>query len=122
MADKTVNLVLQNPSGGVVGSPSTHVLSIKAPPTITLVNPAFGPELTATPVTITGTDFQNTGVDGVTFGGVAATSVVVVNETTITCDTPASILAGFVDVQLRKAGANIGNALSNGYEFQGGGA
>ena len=48
-----------------------------------------------TNVTITGDGF--TDATGATFGGVAATSFVVVNDTTITCTTPAHA-AGAVDV------------------------
>jgi len=117
MADVTANLVLQNPSGATVKAPSSHVFTIKEV-TLTLVDPAFGPELTATAVTLTGTNFESAGVDGVDFDGVAATSVVVVNETTITCSTPSSVAAKFADVQLKKSGGAIGSALVNGYEFQ----
>jgi hypothetical protein len=59
----------------------------QAAPTTTSVSPAIGLSTGGTAVTITGTDFLN--ATGVTFGGVAATSVVVVNQTTITCVTPA---------------------------------
>ncbi|MEO6115852.1 MAG: IPT/TIG domain-containing protein, partial [Pseudolysinimonas sp.] len=54
-----------------------------------------GPDTGGTPVTITGTGF--TGATSATFGGVAGTSFVVVNDTTITVVTPPHA-AGAVDV------------------------
>ena len=54
-----------------------------------------------TTVTITGTNF--TGATAVTFGGTAATSVVVVNATTITAITPAHA-AGAVNVVVTTPG------------------
>ena len=56
-------------------------------PTVTGVNPATGPAAGGTAVTITGTDL--TGATGVTFAGAAATVVVVVDDTTVTCVSPA---------------------------------
>lgn len=57
-------------------------------PSVTGISPSSGPLAGGTPVTITGTGF----VPGakVTFGGVAATDVVVASPTTITAKTPAS--------------------------------
>lgn len=57
------------------------------PATIDTVTPNAGLAAGGLAVTIKGTNFA--GVTGVTFGGTAATSVVVVSETTITCVTPA---------------------------------
>lgn len=65
------------------------------PATIDTLTPNTGLAAGGTAVTIKGTNFA--GVTGVTFGGVAATSVVVVSETTITCVTPAHA-AGAVSV------------------------
>jgi len=55
--------------------------------TITSVLPASGAAAGGTPIVIRGTNFS--GAAGVTVGGVAATSFVVVNNTTITCTTGA---------------------------------
>lgn len=57
------------------------------PPEITSVDPNSGSESGGTSITITGTGFQSGAT--VTIGGNAATSVTVVNATTITCTTPA---------------------------------
>jgi hypothetical protein len=65
------------------------------PPTVTGVSPSSGATLGGTAVTITGTRF--TGATGVTFGGVAATNVTVVDPNTITATTPAHA-AGAVNV------------------------
>jgi hypothetical protein len=56
-------------------------------PTITKVSPAWGPPAGGTVVTITGTNF--TGTNSVTFGGVAATNIVVVSPTTLRATSPA---------------------------------
>lgn len=65
------------------------------PPTVTTVTPNTGGTAGGTAVTLVGTNF--TGATGVTFGGTAATSVVVVNDTHITLVTPAKT-AGAKDV------------------------
>jgi len=65
------------------------------PPTVTTVTPNTGVPGGSTAIALVGTNF--TGATGVTFGGTAATSVVVVDDTHITCVTPAHA-AGAVDV------------------------
>jgi hypothetical protein len=61
-----------------------------AVPTVTGITPSAGSVGGGQPVTITGTNVQTSGTSlGVTFGGFAATNVVVVNPTTITARTPA---------------------------------
>lgn len=62
---------------------------------ITSVTPATGAAAGSTAVTIKGTNFA--GATAVSFGGTPATSVVVVDDTTITCVTPAHA-AGAVNV------------------------
>lgn len=63
--------------------------------TIASIVPATGPAAGGTNVTIKGTDFA--GASGATFGGTAATNFKVVDNTTITCTTPAKT-ASTVDV------------------------
>lgn len=58
-------------------------------PTFTSISPATGPAAGGTNVTITGTNFL--GASAVTFGGVAATSFTVTNDTTIKAKTPAGV-------------------------------
>ena len=60
---------------------------IAAAPILSAISPASGPTSGGTAVTLTGQNFASGAT--VTFGGVAATSVVVVNATQITANTPA---------------------------------
>ena len=64
-------------------------------PTVGAVSPSTGPAAGGTSVTITGTHLY--GATGVKFGLTAATSVVVVSDTQITCTAPAHAV-GVVDV------------------------
>jgi hypothetical protein len=78
-------------------------------PTVTSVTPSTGPSAGGNTVTITGTGF--TGATSVTFGGVAATSFTVVNDTTITSVVPSGS-AGAVSVIVTTAvGSNAANSL-----------
>ena len=72
------------------------------PPVITSLSPSTGSIAGGTIVTITGTNF--TGATSVTIGGKAATPIVVVNNTTITCKAPVSTTAGPVDVIVTTGG------------------
>ncbi len=73
----------------------TGLYTYVAPPTVASVSPNIGPTIGGQSVTITGTNF--TGASSVTFGGAAATAIVVVNASTITATTPAHA-AGLVDI------------------------
>jgi hypothetical protein len=83
-----------------------------AVPTVTNVNPNNGPIAGGTPVTIVGTGVSPG--DTVSFGGNAATSVVVVSSTQITCVTPPGT-AGPVTVSV--TGSNGTGSLPNGYTY-----
>lgn len=82
-------------------------------PTVTSLNITTGPTAGGTAVTITGTNF----VSGATvdLGGNAATSVVVVGATSITCVTPAHA-AGAVAVTVTNPDMQSGS-LSNAFTF-----
>lgn len=86
-------------------------------PTVTSVDVEEGTAAGGTAVTITGTGFDDTGgaSEGVTFGGTAATSVIFVNSTTITCVTPAHA-AGLVDVVVTNGDATS-DTLTDGFLF-----
>lgn len=75
--------------------PTSLINGLFVAATIASITPATGPAAGGTAVTIKGTDFA--GATAVTFGGTAATNVKVVNNTTITCTTPAKS-AATVDV------------------------
>ncbi|TAE24464.1 MAG: T9SS C-terminal target domain-containing protein [Candidatus Kapaibacterium sp.] len=86
----TGNVLVTNPGGTVTQGGFTFL----APPTVTGFAPmSRGPGMS---VTITGTNFVAPAT--VTFGGVAATSVVVVSATQITCNVGALGASGFVQV------------------------
>ncbi|HEX3128907.1 MAG TPA: M12 family metallo-peptidase [Thermoanaerobaculia bacterium] len=74
-------------------------------PVVALVSPASGSTGGGTAITITGANFQSGAT--VTVGGSAATSVVVVNSTTITAVTPAHA-AGSVQVVVTNPSAQTG--------------
>jgi hypothetical protein len=85
-----------------------HTAAI-ALPTLTSVSPNSGTTAGGTAVTLTGTGF--TGAPSVTFGGTAATSVVVVNATTITCITPARAAGTASVLVTTPGGTNAANTL-----------
>ncbi len=79
--------------------------------TFVSVTPNTGSHTGATPVTIVGTNFKPGAT--VTFGGVAATSVVVVDSSHITAVTPA-VAAGAVDVVVTNPGTGGSTATGAG--------
>lgn len=85
-------------------------------PTVTKLSPSGGNPAGGTAVTITGTGFMSTGTTSVTFGGSAATSVTVVNSTTITAVSPAHA-TGSVDVQVTNPDTMPGT-LALGYAYE----
>jgi hypothetical protein len=90
------------------GTSVTNALyAYSALPTVTTISPAIGPVAGGTAVTITGTAFA--GATGVTIGGTSATSVTVVNSTTITAIVPAGT-AGLAGVVVTTPG---GSSISN---------
>jgi hypothetical protein len=107
--------IIASVGGGscTVTAASGLITVIAAAPTVTSVAPATGPAAGSTSVTVSGTNFQAGAT--VTFGGVAATGVTVVNSTTITCTTPAGA-AGAVNVVVRNPDAQTGT-LVNGFTY-----
>ena len=81
-------------------------------PTIDLVQPALGPLAGGTTITITGRSL--TGATSVIIGGVAASSVTVVNPTTLTAVTPSGA-AGPRDVVVTTPGGSA--TLAGGYAY-----
>lgn len=82
--------------------------------TIGTLSPATGAVAGGEAVTIPGTNFPVGTTPVITFGGVPATSVVVVSATSITCVTPAHA-AGAVDVKLIGATGTV--TKSNGFTY-----
>ncbi|MEY2879388.1 MAG: hypothetical protein RLZZ15_1768, partial [Verrucomicrobiota bacterium] len=85
------------------------VSNAAAVPTVSAISPTSGTTAGGTSVTITGTNF--TGATGVTIGGTAATSVVVVSATSITCVTPAGTAGAQSVVVTTPGGSNSANSL-----------
>jgi uncharacterized repeat protein (TIGR01451 family) len=94
---------------------SAVTLTASGPTITTALSPNQGPGSGGTAVTITGSGFVNGGSLGVTFGGVAATAVTVVNATTITCTTPPHA-SGVVDVVLTN-GDGQPTTVANGFTY-----
>lgn len=85
---------------GATTATGTNLYRYVTPPAVSSVSSNVGPIGGGQAVTVTGTGFTGaslSNVSSVTFGGTAATSIVVVNDTTITCVTPAHA-AGAVNV------------------------
>jgi hypothetical protein len=101
-----------NGSGPWIMQMATFAAAAGAVPTVTSVSPNSGSTAGGTPVTITGTSFAAGAT--VTFGGAAATNVVVVNSTTITATTPAGN-AGAVTVTVTVNGQS--GSLVNGFTY-----
>lgn len=91
---------------------SAQVDALFAAATISTVTPATGVAAGGTAVTIAGTNF--TVGSTVTFGGTAATSVVVASPTTITCVTPAKTAGAYNVVVTTDTGAAT---KTNGYTY-----
>jgi hypothetical protein len=101
--------VTVNGQSGSLASGFTYV----TPPTVSGVSPSAGPIVGGTAVTITGTNFAAGAT--VTFGGAAATNVVVVSGTQITATTPAGS-AGAVTVTVTNPGA-AGGSLASAFTY-----
>ncbi|HQB29554.1 MAG TPA: IPT/TIG domain-containing protein [Syntrophales bacterium] len=86
-----------------------NVQLILPPPTVTLVAPACGSTNGGNSVTITGTNFSE--VTGVTFGGVAATDVMVVSGSSITATVPPGGQGPVSVVVTAASGSNEANDL-----------
>lgn len=78
--------------------------NLYATATFASIAPTSGAAAGGTAVTIKGTNLS--GVEGVTFDGVAATNVKVVNDTTVTCTTPAGA-AGPADLVVQDDAGNV---------------
>ena len=90
----------------------TAAIQIDAGVTLSSVSPSSGAASGGTSVTLTGVGL--TGATGVTFGGASATSVHVVNSTTVTAVTPAHAAAA-VNVVITTSSGSATN--TNGYTY-----
>lgn len=106
-----VDVVLTNPDTQDVTEVEGYTYA--APPTITSLDVVTGTAAGGTAVDITGTGFVATPT--VTFGGTAATSVVRVSATHVTCVTPAHAV-GAVNVVLTNPDT-LAVTKANGFEY-----
>ena len=107
-----VDVVVTTPAGAASLVNGYTYLTAVVPSTVTAISPSSGTASGGVGVTLTGTGL--TGATSVTFDGVPATSVNVVNATTITAVTPAHA-AGAVNVAVfTPAGAA---QLASGYTY-----
>jgi hypothetical protein len=98
----TVDVILVNLDGQGSTLPNGFTyLSTTTSPTISAISPTPGPEAGNDLVTITGTNFATTGTVSVWIGANAASSITVVNATTITARTPAGVANTTVNVAMQ---------------------
>src|SRR5205807_2591428 len=113
----TVDVLVTNSVGTSSATPSDQ-FTYSATPTVTSLNPTSGPQSGGTSVTIRGTNF--TGVNtttGVKFGGVNATSIVVLNSSTITANSPATLNTGTVDVTVTTPSGTSATSASDHFTY-----
>jgi hypothetical protein len=108
----TLSVTVTNANG--CSDTQSASVSVVDPVTVTSIKPTSGSSSGGTAVTIKGTNFQSGAT--VTFGGVAATSVVVSSSTKIFCTTPAHA-AGDVDVVVTNTNTASGT-LTNGFKYK----
>ena len=104
-ASVALSSVADTAAVGAPGSGTGALVILTQPPVVTSVSANTGTLAGGANVTITGSHF--TTATSVTFGGVAATNVVVVSDTSITATTPAHA-AGAVDVAVTSANTGSG--------------
>jgi hypothetical protein len=108
----TVNVVVTNPDGQIGTSVFNYTSTTAPAPTVSGVSPNSGPTGGGTTVTLTGTNFVSGAT--VTFGGTAAT-IMSLNSTTITVNTPAHT-AGTVNVVVTNPDGQTGSN-TNGFTY-----
>ncbi len=103
---------------------TTFTVSPLTTPTVSAVSPSNGPVRGGTPITITGTGFiagatVEIGQGNGTVGAIAATSVVVVNSTTITAVTGGATKVGTFNLFVTTAGGTSAANAGDDYTYTG---
>ncbi|MEM7306291.1 MAG: IPT/TIG domain-containing protein [Planctomycetota bacterium] len=113
-AGTLVDVALTNDNGSAALS---SAYSYHPHPTLDAVAPPAGSGSGGNGVTLTGSGFQNLspGVSAVTFAGLAAPNVVIVSDTSLTCDVPAGTPGDAVDVVLSNDNGSV--TLADGYAY-----
>ncbi len=114
----TIGVAVTTPAGTSAPTADDHYAYAAPPvvsnaPTITVIDPAMGPEAGGTTVTITGTKF--TGATAVMFDATAATTFTVVSDTSITATTPAGV--GIVDVFVTTPNGTSATSAADEFTF-----
>src|SRR5207245_2452497 len=102
LTPSTVDVTVTNSAGTSTTSLADEFTYNAVQPAVTALSPNNGPTGGGTVVTITGTSFINGAT--VSFGGTAATGVVVNSATSITAVSPATLTPGTVDVRVSTSG------------------
>ena len=111
-----VNVTVTTPSGtsSISGTGNDYTYTVPAP-TVTVLSPVSGTTVGGTTVTITGTYL--TGATAVSFGGTAATEVIVNSPTQITASSPVHA-AGLAEVTVTTPGGTSATAgTGNDYTY-----
>lgn len=109
-----VDVVVTTALGTSPASGSDHY-AYQASPTVASVTPGGGPLAGGNSVTIAGENFATDAQ--VTFGGVAATNVVVSSFTSLTATVPASTVSGPVDVVVTTSGGTSAPQFNGQYVY-----
>ena len=107
------SITISNALGDVTLDEAYEYISPDAPPVVTACVPTVGSIVGGETVTIIGEEF--TSGSTVTFGANDATTVTFISPTELEVVTPASTLAGIVDVTVTQAGGT--DTLVDGFEF-----
>ena len=110
----TVDVTVTTPSG-TSGTSAADQFTYDAAPTVSAVNPAFGPPGGGTTVTVTGTNFVPNATT-VTFGSIAASNVVVATGgTSLSATSPPG--AGGVDVRVSTPGGTSATGAADQFTY-----
>jgi hypothetical protein len=112
---QTISFQLQQDYAIVASCTCTVNVTAALPPSGISVSPNVGTNAGGTAVTISGSGFTNT--TSVTFGGNAASSVVVVNDSTITAVTPSNA-NGAVNVVVSRSCDSTSGTGTNSFTFE----
>ncbi len=116
-ADFTGAGALVTDVGGVGFSGAAYAWSTIPTPTVLSLAPTSGLFNTALPVTISGSNFSEGGLQGVTFDGVPATNVAWVSSTQVTCTAPTGAQNQVADVTVTQNG--LSHTLVNSFTWVG---
>lgn len=110
------NVILTNPDGQTVTLTSGFFYRDGMGPSISAINPSWGPPSGNTTITITGAGFSNNAV--VTIGGVDCTSITVISAAKLTCVTPSGSYGSKNVIVYNSDGQS--NTLTNGFSYRDG--